>query len=58
MEPEIIRSEAQHRRYLDEVERLAAADPEPESPEGARLLRLAELVEDYEKSCLHTSRSG
>jgi len=39
----------QYRTYLAEIERLAASDPDPETPEGARLELLAKLVEDYEK---------
>ena len=39
----------QYRTYLAEIKRLAATDPNPETPEGARLELLAELVEDYEK---------
>jgi HTH-type transcriptional regulator / antitoxin HigA len=50
MEPRIIKTEEQHRRFLAEVETLAAEDPDPESPAGARLELLAKLVEDYEKS--------
>jgi HTH-type transcriptional regulator/antitoxin HigA len=50
MEPKIIKSAEEHRRMLAEVERLAREDPEPGSPEGARLELLAKLVEDYEKS--------
>ena len=49
MEPRIIKSEEQYRRYLREVEQLAAHDPDPESREGGRLELLAKLVEDYEK---------
>lgn len=49
MEPGIITTDEQYRRFLAEVEKLAARDPEPESAEGARLELLARLVEDYEK---------
>ena len=49
MEPRIVKTEEQYRRYLSEVERLAARDPEPESANGGRLELLAKLVEDYEK---------
>ena len=49
MEPKIIKTEDQYRRYLSEVERLATEDPVPGTPEGDRLELLAKLVEDYEK---------
>lgn len=49
MEPRIIKTEEQYRRYIDEVARLAAIDPDAESDEGARLELLAKLAEDYEK---------
>lgn len=49
MEPRIIKTEKQYRAYLEEVARLAAADPSPGSTEGDRLELLAKLVEDYEK---------
>ena len=45
----VIKSEAQHRDYLSEIERLIALDPELSSPEGKRLEVLALLVETYEK---------
>ena len=44
-----VKNDTQYRAYLAEIEQLAGADPEPESPEGARLELLAKLVEDYEK---------
>jgi HTH-type transcriptional regulator/antitoxin HigA len=50
MEPRIIKTEEQYRRYLDEVAHIAASDPDPNTDEGARLELLAKLVEDYEKS--------
>lgn len=50
MEPRIIKTEEQYRRYLDEVARLAANDPDVDTDEGARLELLAKLVEDYEKA--------
>lgn len=34
---------------MKEVERLIALDPDPWTPDGARLELLAKLVEDYEK---------
>jgi len=49
MEPRIIKIEKQYRAALTEVERLAADDPVPGTPEGDRLELLAKLVEDYEK---------
>lgn len=49
MEPKIIKTDAQHKAYLAEVERLAADDPVSGSVEGDRLELLAKLVEDYEK---------
>lgn len=50
MEPRIIKTEEHYRTFLSEVEKLAADDPAPDSPEGSRLELLAKLVEDYEKS--------
>lgn len=49
MEPRIIKSETEYRVFLAEVERLAAEDPVPGTPDGDRLELLAKLVEDYEK---------
>lgn len=49
MEPRIVKTENQYRAYLAEVERLAAEDPVPGTPDGDRLELLAKLVEDYEK---------
>ena len=48
LEPRIIKTDEQYRRFLSEVERLVAQDPKPESAAGARLELLAKLVEDYE----------
>lgn len=50
MEPKIIKTEEDYRSYLSEVERLALADPSPESSVGARLELISLLVEEYEKS--------
>ncbi|HNR21948.1 MAG TPA: transcriptional regulator [Steroidobacteraceae bacterium] len=50
MEPRIIKTDKQYRRFLSEVEALAAGDPDPESKKGIRLELLAKLVEDYEKT--------
>ena len=49
MQPKIIKTEAQHKAYLAEVERLASDDPAPGTEQGDRLELLAKLVEDYEK---------
>lgn len=50
LEPRIIKTDEQYRRFLSEVEMLAADDPDPASAAGARLELLAKLVEDYEKT--------
>jgi HTH-type transcriptional regulator/antitoxin HigA len=50
MDIRIIKTDEQYRRFLTEVEQLAAHDPEPGSDEGTRLELLAKLVEDYERS--------
>ena len=47
MNLKIIKTEVDHKAYLAEVERLAAKDPEPGTPNGDRLELLAKLVEDY-----------
>lgn len=49
MEPRIIKDEQQYRDCLDEVARLAVADPAIDSEDGVRLELLAKLVEDYER---------
>lgn len=49
MELRIIKSEEQHRRYLEEARRLARRDPDPETAAGARLELLAKLIDDYER---------
>jgi HTH-type transcriptional regulator/antitoxin HigA len=49
MDVRIIKTDDRYRRSLAEIRRLAEADPDPESAEGARLELLAKLVEDYEK---------
>ena len=49
MDIRIIKTRQQFRRYLEEVDRLVALDPDPRTAEGARLELLAKLVEDYEK---------
>jgi HTH-type transcriptional regulator/antitoxin HigA len=48
-DPMIIRTEAEYRSYVLEVERLAVEDPAPGTAEGDRLMLLARLVEHYEK---------
>lgn len=50
MSPRIIKTDAQYREYLGEIEHLCMLDPEPDSDEGERLALLALLVEDYEKA--------
>ena len=58
MELRIIKTQEQYRRYLGEVERLAARDPDPDSADGARLELLAKLVEDYEKARFKFRKPG
>lgn len=50
MELKLIKTQTEYHSYRGEVERLALADPSPESAEGARLEVLALLVEEYEKA--------
>jgi len=52
----LVKTDSKYREYLEEIEHLAASDPEPETPEGARLELLAKLVEDYEKERYKFSR--
>ena len=49
MEFRIIKTDEQHRRYMEEARRLAKKDPDPASADGARLELLAKLIDDYEK---------
>lgn len=56
MEPRIIKTEEQYRRYLREVEQLAARDPDIKSKEGGRLELLAKLVEDFERERFQFAR--
>ena len=49
MEPRIIKTEAQYRRFLAEARSLMRGDPDPATPAGARLELLAKLIDDYEK---------
>jgi HTH-type transcriptional regulator / antitoxin HigA len=58
MEPRIIKTEEQYLSYLNEVERLAAQDPDPASAEGGHLELLAKLVEDYEKTRFKFRKPG
>ena len=58
LEPRIIKTAEQYRRYLSEVERLAARDPESDSADGGRLELLAKLVEDYEKARFKFRKPG
>src|SRR3954469_6573168 len=53
MELRIIKTEEQHRRYLEEARRLAKGDPAPDSSNGGRLELLAKLIEDYERERFH-----
>ena len=48
MEPRIIKTQAQYRRYLEEARRLVRRDPGPRTPAGERLELLAKLIDDYE----------
>jgi len=43
----------QYHAYLDEIGELCAIDPDPTSPEGARLHALADVVERYESVNFH-----
>ena len=45
-----IKTDAHHRYFLAEVERLTAQDPEPASGPGVHLELLAKAVEDYERN--------
>ena len=49
MDLRVIKTRAQHQRYLEEARRLMKGDPDPKTAEGARLELLAVLVEVYEK---------
>ena len=46
----IIKTDAHHRYFLAEVDKLAAQDPKPASGPGLHLGLLAKVVEDYEKN--------
>ena len=58
LEPKIIKTDDQYRAYLAVVDRLAADDPAPGTPDGDRLELLAKLVEDYEKGRFRFRRPG
>ena len=45
-----IQTDAHHRYFLAEVEKLAAQDPKPASGPGMHLELLAKAVEDYERN--------
>ena len=49
MDIRVIKTRQQYRAYLAEVDRLIPNDPDPRTPEGARLELLAVVVEAYEK---------
>jgi len=49
MDIRVIKSRRQYRRYLKEVDRLLPLDPDPRTPEGARLELLVVVIEAYEK---------
>ena len=46
MDLRIIKTDEQHRRYLEEARRLAKKDPDPASADGARLELVAKLIDD------------
>ena len=50
MDLRVIKTDAHHRYFLAEVERLAVQDPEPASGPGLHLGLLTKVVEDYEKN--------
>ena len=56
MNAKIIKTDAEHKAYLGEVERLAALDPALGTAEGDRLELLSKLVEDYEKERFRFAR--
>jgi HTH-type transcriptional regulator/antitoxin HigA len=49
MDIQIIKSRRQYHRYLKEVDRLMPLDPDPRTPDGARLELLVVVIEAYEK---------
>lgn len=57
-EPKIIKTEAEYRASLAEVDRLATNDPASGTADGDRLELFAKLVEDYEKARFQFSRPG
>lgn len=48
MKPRVIKTDADYRQALAEVERLVAFDPEPDTPDGDALELISTLVADYE----------
>lgn len=58
MFPCIVKTEAQYREYMEEIDRLCVLDPEPGSEDGERLALLAVLVEVYEKERARLPLSG
>jgi HTH-type transcriptional regulator/antitoxin HigA len=56
MDAKIIKTDAEYKVYLAEVERLATLDPPPGTREGDHLEVLAKLVEDYEKERFRFAR--
>lgn len=56
LEPKIIKTEAEYRAYLAEVDRLAADDPALGTTNGNRLELFAKLIEDYEKARFQFNR--
>jgi hypothetical protein len=50
MDIRIIKTEQQYRRYLEEVDRLVALDPDPRTAEGARLELLAKWSRTTKRS--------
>jgi antitoxin component HigA of HigAB toxin-antitoxin module len=48
-EPRPITSDEEHAILLAEIEALVIADPDPDTPEGARLNALADVIVEYER---------
>lgn len=44
-----IESEMEYRALLAECEVLAGTDPDPDSPDGRRLIKLAVAIEEWER---------
>lgn len=58
MELRIIKTDEQHRQYLEEARRLAKGDPAADSIAGARLELIAKLIDDYEKERFKFRKPG